>query len=80
MEAQSSGEAVSCAPRQRALGPSREVARPPRASPGWPEPQLEPPGSLARQRDPRLSSKQSPVKTLVTMDQLIPSAKHAGVS
>jgi hypothetical protein len=48
MEPQSSGEAVSCAPRQRALGPSREVVRPPRAPPVRPEPQLEPPGGWGR--------------------------------
>ena len=48
MEPQSSGDPASCAPRQRALGPSREVARPPRAPLGRPEPQLEPPGGWGR--------------------------------
>jgi len=48
MEPQSSGEAVSCAPRQRALGSNRGAARPPRAPPGRFESQLEPPASWAR--------------------------------
>jgi hypothetical protein len=54
---------VSCAPRQRALGPSREAAWSPRAPPGRPESQLGTPDSWARQRDPRLSVKQSPLRT-----------------
>ena len=63
MEPQSSGDPVSCAPRQRALGPARAVARSPQAPPGRPESQLEPLDSWARQLGLRLPSKQSPVKT-----------------
>ena len=48
MEPQSSGDPVSCAPRQRALGSNRGAARPPRAPPGRFESQLEPPVSWAR--------------------------------
>jgi hypothetical protein len=48
MEPQSSGDPVSCAPRQRALGSNRGAARPPRAPPGRFESQLEPPASWAR--------------------------------
>jgi hypothetical protein len=53
-------DAVSCAPRQRALGPGRAAGRPP---PGQPESQLQPPGSWARQRGSRLSAKLCRVKT-----------------
>jgi hypothetical protein len=47
-----------------ALAGWRRGPHSPRAPPGRPESQLEPPGGLARQRGPRLSSKQSPVKAL----------------
>ena len=70
MEPQSSGEAVSCAPRQRALGPSQEAARPPRAPPGRPESQLEPPGSWGHHWGASAAAEQLAVEPILAALQL----------
>ena len=63
MGLRSSGEAVLCAPRQRALGPSRVAAWSPRAPPGRPEFQLEPPDQLGPPAGPALPAINCRVKT-----------------
>jgi hypothetical protein len=63
MDPQSSGDPVSCVPRQRTQSPVKNSVWSPRAPPGRPKSQLEPPDSLTRQRGLRISAKLCRVKT-----------------
>jgi hypothetical protein len=69
MEPQSSGDPVSCAPRQRALGSNRGAARPPRAPPGRSGSQLEPPGSWGRHWGANAAAEQLAVEPILAASE-----------